>query len=139
MPFADTPETLDIFVSWGGAVLILFALISGVTGFAVWLGKRFDKRMTLIAEQLDKRTQPIQSGYENDGNSLTDISKRVSLVVDRQTSIGKELLDLRTYNEAAHEQLTHKVETIANRLDDHAASPAHDRRVDRTRKSDTEE
>lgn len=105
MNAAETPEALDIFVSWGGAVLILFAIISGITAFSVWLGRHMDKRIAGIAEQLDRRTQPIQSGYENDGNSLTDISNSV------------------------HE-LSDKVDNVSNRLDDHASSEAHNRRRD---------
>lgn len=135
---AETPETLDIFVSWGGATLILFALISGVAGFAVWVGKWMDKRMALIATQLDERTQPIQSGYTNHGNSLTDISTR-------QKAIGQELGDLRSVTEANHELLAVKIDNVNERLDAHAASNMHDRRqrnlpVDqKRRRTDTEE
>ncbi len=139
MIVAETPETLEIFVSWGGATLILFALISGVAGFAVWLGKRFDKRMAAIAEQLDKRTQPIQSGYLNDGNSLTDISKRVTLIAEKQQSVSGDLDALRESNEAAHQTLSMKVDSVSVRLDEHAATPVHNRRTSRTRKTDIEE
>lgn len=130
----DAPAALDIFVSWGGAVLIAFALISGVAGFAVWLGKRFDKRMAVIAAQLDERTSGIQE--HANGNS---INGKVTHLVQRQIDISREIADLKAYNEVAHESLGIKVDRVSDRLNEHAASPAHDWRQGRTRKTDLEE
>lgn len=131
---AEAPEALNVFVTWGGAVLIAFAIISGVAGFAVWLGKRFDKHMAVIAAQLDERTSGIQD-YAN-GNS---INGKVTQIAQRQQDISREIADLKSYNEVAHESLGIKVDRVSERLDAHAASPAHDRRAERTRKTDIEE
>lgn len=128
------PEALNIFVTWGGAILIGFALISGVAGFAVWLGKRFDKRMAVIAAQLDERTSGIQDNAN--GNS---VNGKVTRIAQRQADISKEIADLKAYSEVAHEALGIKVDRVSDRLDQHAASAAHDRRGQRTRKTDIEE
>lgn len=103
-------------------------LTAAAYGASRWANRSLAAKMAAV---IDKRTQPIQSDA-NGGWSLPDVARNVDLLIERQTSIGKELVDLRTYNEAAHQVLTHKVDTVANRLDDHASSPVHDRRQRQT-------
>jgi hypothetical protein len=61
-------------------------------------------QVTALAEQVQTRTQPLVSGYRNDGNSLTD---------------------LRVHQNA----IEAKVDALTATVADHAASPSHDRRA----------
>jgi hypothetical protein len=124
---ATDPAALDIFVSWGGAALILFGIISSLFAFAVFVSKTLDKRIAVIAQQLDDRTKPIQSDA-NGGLSLPDVARNIDILMDRQNGIGREIRDLRTANDAHHELLGARVDKVAHRLDEHAQSPVHDRR-----------
>lgn len=121
------PAALDIFVSWGGAALILFGIISSLFAFFVFLAKNLDKRIALIARQLDERTQPIQKDA-NGGLSLPDVARNVDIIMQRQDGIGREIRDLRTANDAYHELLGARVDKVSGALTGHMESSVHDRR-----------
>lgn len=64
------------------------------------------------------------------GGSLHDLvteqGDRLGVAIDR-------IADMRATNDATHETLSRMIERVSDRLDVHAASPAHDRRAtDRT-------
>ena len=120
------------------AAILLTFIIAGTSamyGAAVFALRQLREEITDVVV---KRTQPLVSGYRNDGNSLTDISNRVELIADRQSSIGREIRDLRTVNDAQHEALGLQAGRIGDRLDDHAASPVHTHDT-RSRSTDLEE
>ena len=129
---AEDPQVVEVFVTWGGATLVFFGIVTGLWGFAVFLGKRMDRRVAAIAAQVDERTKQIQP-HANGGNSLTDVSGRMNLLMQRQVEIGHEVSALRVSNDLTHDQLGHKVTDMSERLNEHAASPAHNRRWDDSR------
>lgn len=120
------------------AILLTFivALVTAVYGASRFAARQLREEITDV---VNKRTQPLVSGYRNDGNSLTDISNRVETVIYRQGEIGREIGDLRESNDAMHQVLRTKVTEVAQRLDEHAASPTHDQRTHDTRSTDTQE
>lgn len=125
---AGIPEQFEDVTVWFELCVMIIAIIGGLAAFTRWMGRRMDHRMTEIALQLDERTKQIQP-FANGGNSLTDVSGKVNLVMERQVEIGHELSSLRASNDLTHDKLGMKVDQVAKRLDEHSASPEHDRRA----------
>lgn len=120
------------------AILVGFivAVASAISAVLVFATRRLREE---ILDVVTKRTQPIQSGYENDGNSLTDISNRQQTIAVRQSDMSHEIADLRSSNDAKHEALAAMIDKVTAALSRHAASPAHDQRTHDTRSTDTQE
>lgn len=121
----QTQTGLDIFVSWGGAVLVAFGIIGGLAGFAAWLMKRIDARITLVAHRLDERTQPIQPDA-NGGLSLPDVVKMLDLVTFNQRGLAGEVRDLSVKNDAYYEHLQSHIARLDVAMKEHVHQAAAD-------------
>ena len=64
------------FGDWVGLIATTLVILGVMGSFLIWLIKN------VVRDEIAKATRSIQPGYYNGGESLGDISKKVSRIMD---------------------------------------------------------
>lgn len=59
-----------------GLVLVFLTILSLILGGLMWFIR------TIVRQELEKWTKPIQPGYRNGGESLSDISHKLDRILE---------------------------------------------------------
>jgi hypothetical protein len=103
-----------------GDLAAIAAVVAGIFGVLLYVIKAETSK---IAREL----KPNHGGSLHD--VVTENGKRIDLVVDNQGDILNRIEDLHKTNDATHEVLSDMVKRVSGRLDEHAGSPNHGRRL----------
>lgn len=63
------------WTDYAGVVLVFLSMLAIVLGGLMWFIR------TIVRQELEKWTKPIQPGYKNGGESLADISHKLDLIL----------------------------------------------------------
>ena len=102
-----------------GDVLAVLGIAATLFGGLFWI---------IRSEILSVGKELKPNGGSTLGDQVKSIDTRLNTLLERQGQIAYGMERLRSENEEIHTLLSHKVDTLSERLDGHAASPEHDRR-----------